>query len=119
MPGARDRHVRLALSARNQFLKDPVASSCHRIAIAESRQQWFLPTAQDLTGATIGFRSRVIRPDRHEQRELTRAGLVTVVWERSVVGRNDFGRRIVHAPAFDYSADMEVFDRLRILAPAH
>src|SRR5262245_64425082 len=106
MSSARYRHVRLALRARDQFLKDPLASSRHRIAVAESRQQRFLPTAQYLPRATVGFRRGIIRSDRHEQRELARAGFITIVRERSVVGRDDFGRRIVHAPAFDYAADV-------------
>src|SRR5215813_14238744 len=38
MPGAGDRHVRLALRAGNEFLKDSLAASRHRIAVAESRQ---------------------------------------------------------------------------------
>src|SRR5262245_64163473 len=71
MSGACDRHVWLALRARDQFLKDPLAASRHRIAVAEGRQQRFLPTAKNLPRLAIVFRSGIIWSARPVNGELT------------------------------------------------
>src|SRR5262249_47540577 len=87
-------------------------------AVAECRQQWFVPALKDVPGRPIGFTRRVIGSDRYEQRKLLRSGFVTIVGKGRIVGGDHLRRQLSLAGALHDPANVELGSTLRILPPA-
>ena len=88
--GAHDRRVRLPC-APGTSAGSTVAARGDRVPSVNAVRNGLSHAREHLPRPAVGRRGRIVGRRRHQRRELAGAGLVAIVGERRVVGRDDLG----------------------------